>query len=288
MKISIITPTYNRGKILRKLYESLEQQSLRVYEWVIVDDGSTDHTSQIVDSFIGSKKNILKIIYLRQNNQGKHVAVNMGLNIISGEYFAIVDSDDFLVDSCLSEFSKIINENNVSDNNEIIGVSGSKCSLNGLRISSLSPNGVEIMTHLEWFYLQKRYGDRLDFCKAKAFSGARFNVFLGEKFQTEDFLWLSVSGNKLFTNQVMLIGDYLPEGLTSKSKKLMSDNPMGAFSFYRLLFMIFPRKNFSTRLKISALIFFYGILAITKSISLHIIPAIFLFPLITLKKNAKK
>lgn len=288
MKISIITPTYNRADIIGKLFESLERQHVEVFEWVIIDDGSADHTCQLVDSFIKAKKNIIKIIYLRQCNQGKHAAVNVGLNTITGDYFAIVDSDDFLVDSCLFEFIKIINENNISNNDNIIGVSGTKIDLNGQTISSLSPKGVEIMTHLEWFYLLKRYGDRLDLCKRRAFSGIRFNVFLGEKFQTEDYFWLSALGDKLFTNQVMLQGDYLPGGLTSKAQKLMINSPMGAYCFYRLLFMIFPIQNFLFRFKICALIFFYAILSTVKTIRLYLIPAFLLFPLIALNKLLKK
>ena len=91
--ITIVTPSYNRGYIIRKLYNSLVQQE-RLFEWIIVDDGSTDNTKEIVNGFIG--ENIFPIKYIKKNNGGKHTAINMAMKHIQTPLTMIVDSDDFL------------------------------------------------------------------------------------------------------------------------------------------------------------------------------------------------
>ena len=74
VKVSVVTPTYNRGNLLYKLYYSLINQTCEKFEWIIIDDGSTDNTEQIVKKFIFSKK--IKIYYLKKENGGKHTAIN--------------------------------------------------------------------------------------------------------------------------------------------------------------------------------------------------------------------
>ena len=73
MKITILTPTFNRGNFgLRSLYESLKEQTVRDFEWLIVDDGSTDSTKEIIETFIEKSDFIIRYIY--KPNGGKHTA----------------------------------------------------------------------------------------------------------------------------------------------------------------------------------------------------------------------
>lgn len=87
--ISIFTPTYNRAYTLGRLYESLiiQQQLYDSVEWVIVDDGSTDGTANLVKQWGADSKAPFKIVYIYQENQGKHVAWNTALDNVSGELF---------------------------------------------------------------------------------------------------------------------------------------------------------------------------------------------------------
>lgn len=101
MKLTILTPTYNRGYILNRLYESLLNQTDNDFEWLIVDDGSTDDTLNIVESF--KKENKLKIRYIRQENGGKHRALNVGICTIESDWTFIVDSDDYLLPEAVHE-----------------------------------------------------------------------------------------------------------------------------------------------------------------------------------------
>ncbi len=70
MLITVFTPTYNRAVLLRRLYKSLKRQSYKEFEWIIVDDGSTDYTQDIVKDFIN--EGVLNVIFIRQGNGGKH------------------------------------------------------------------------------------------------------------------------------------------------------------------------------------------------------------------------
>ena len=75
--ITVFTPTYNRGYIISELYESLTQQTFKNFEWLIVDDGSSDETESIINQFINENK--INIKYKKQKNSGKHVAINNGV-----------------------------------------------------------------------------------------------------------------------------------------------------------------------------------------------------------------
>lgn len=95
MKISVLTPTYNRGEDLNRLYTSLivNNNSNVEIEWLIMDDGSNDRTRTIVTNFI--KQNIIKIKYFSQENQGKMAAINNLIKYATGDLIVDCDSDDY-------------------------------------------------------------------------------------------------------------------------------------------------------------------------------------------------
>lgn len=97
--ITVLTPTYNREKTLKRAYESLLSQSKKDFEWIIVDDGSTDNTKSLIEGFINENK--LDIKYIYKTNGGKHTALNVGTNKAKGELLLILDSDDYLSDDAI-------------------------------------------------------------------------------------------------------------------------------------------------------------------------------------------
>ena len=92
--ITVFTPCYNRAYALQRLFESLQAQGSSDFEWLIVDDGSTDRTDELCRGFARDAN--FPVRYMRQENSGKHVAINRGAVEARGEWFFIVDSDDFL------------------------------------------------------------------------------------------------------------------------------------------------------------------------------------------------
>ena len=86
-KITVFTPAYNRADLLPRLYKSLINQTSHNFEWIIVDDGSTDNTKNVVEAFIS--ENVIPIVYLKKVNEGKHVAINKGVELAKGEFFLL-------------------------------------------------------------------------------------------------------------------------------------------------------------------------------------------------------
>lgn len=129
--LTICTPTYNREYLLHDLYKSLCNQTVNDFEWIIIDDGSTDDTEKTVNKWI-TVRNDFPIIYIKKENGGKHTAVNIGIEEAKGDYFIIVDSDDYLNEDAVEiihrEFEKLpeakyagIGFNRIFENGDIVG-----------------------------------------------------------------------------------------------------------------------------------------------------------------------
>jgi glycosyltransferase involved in cell wall biosynthesis len=103
---SIITPTFNRGHLLTRVWESLKNQTFQDFEWIIIDDGSTDNTKEIVNSF-----NDPRLVFERfPQNKGVNAARNKGLDLTRGKYVFYVDSDDLLLPNSLETFFELWNK----------------------------------------------------------------------------------------------------------------------------------------------------------------------------------
>ena len=105
MRFTVFTPTYNRGYVIDRLYRSLCRQSFKDFEWIVVNDGSTDNTDELFNLY--KKDNKLKLKYFKVENGGKHRAINIGVNNAEGELFFIVDSDDYLTDDALDYIDQL-------------------------------------------------------------------------------------------------------------------------------------------------------------------------------------
>ena len=101
-KITVFTPTYNRAYILENLYRSLQRQSFTDFEWLVVDDGSSDGTKALFERW-QKEDNPFPIRYCYKENGGKCRAINYGLRLAQGELFFTVDSDDYLTDDALEK-----------------------------------------------------------------------------------------------------------------------------------------------------------------------------------------
>ncbi len=96
---TVFTPTYNREKSILDVYNSLERQTYKNFQWIVIDDGSADGTGDLIKSVI--EKATFPIIYKYQDNSGKHIAQNRALDLAEGELFLPLDSDDTIVPEAL-------------------------------------------------------------------------------------------------------------------------------------------------------------------------------------------
>lgn len=225
MIITVFTPTYNRAYILKNLFNSLKNQTFQNFEWIIVDDGSTDNTEEVVKEWLNESL-FFKIKYHKQKNGGKHTAINKGLELASGDVFFIIDSDDYITNDALFKINSWSQE--VYKDNSFWGVSGNRAKPNGTLI------GTTFLEQYKDCYYAERENNNIKGDKAEAFfmkiiKNYRFPVFEGEKFMTEKVFFLEF-GQKYkmrFHNSNIYIGDYLNDGLSKNMQSIEKKSPKG-------------------------------------------------------------
>ncbi|MFV0165372.1 glycosyltransferase family A protein [Empedobacter falsenii] len=233
MQFTIFTPTYNRKDYLKILYNSLLEQSFKDFEWLIVDDGSSDDTDTEVQNFINEDK--LKITYYKQKNGGKHRAINKGLDLAKGEYFFIVDSDDFLPINSLEMVNSKID---LINNKKTVGVIGLRQTLDGKLLGAKFPESDMLLNHIVRSYHLKLKGDYAEVIKTEILKKFKFPDFEGEKFCAEGLIWNRIANagfNFLCFNEVIYHGEYLDAGLTANSIKNRHKNNQYSSLLYQEL-----------------------------------------------------
>ncbi|WP_312090340.1 glycosyltransferase family 2 protein [Chryseobacterium sp.] len=213
MLFTIFTPAYNRGYIIENLYQSLLKQSFRDFEWLIVDDGSTDNTEALIQSFIAENK--LNIRYFKQKNQGKHIAINSGLKEARGFYFFTVDSDDFLPNDSLEILQQESNNIKKGNNAGLIGLK----SYTNHQIIKRSFDGQQMECSSLDFTYKYGYNEEMAVCiKTSIAQQFPFPVIEGEKFCPESLVLNRISQNYTFYyfGRSIYTGDYLEDGLSAK------------------------------------------------------------------------
>jgi len=224
--ITIITPTFNRSKYLNRLYLSLQNQKEMNFIWLIIDDGSNDDTYQIVQEFLSDQ--IIDIVYIYQENKGKHVAVNKALAIAETELVFIVDSDDFLV----RDATRIISIDWNDYSREVIGISYLRSDLSGNTIGKSYSSDYMIDTYERIRIINRIDGDKAEVWNREVFYCHPFLEFESEKFFSEQYSYLKMSGSGkiLFRNMAIYKCEYLPGGLSKKIRVLQWENPYGTLA----------------------------------------------------------
>lgn len=234
--ITVFTPTYNRAYILEKLFESLMKQTVSGFEWLIIDDGSTDNTKDLVECFDTNGK--FKIEYIYKKNEGKHSAINLAAKVAQGEWLFIVDSDDRLTPDALETIQYYLNT--ICDNESFAGVVGLradssgniwqevKCQIKNTNNELLTKKEYIDATAIEYRYKYKIKGDRAEVLKREILKKYPFPVIEGEHFMQESYLWyaLAVDGYQFrWFNKIIYITEYLEDGLTKNGRQVAMKNP---------------------------------------------------------------
>lgn len=224
-KITVFTPAYNRAHLLPRLYESLCNQTSKNFEWMIVDDGSTDSTRELVNSWVCENK--ILIIYLYKENGGMHTAHNMAYENCRTEYNVCVDSDDFMPENAIevienelkflsSDLAGIVGLDVYANNNKIVGtcfpVDGEKIILN------------------EMYQKRGVRGDKKIVLKTEVVRKyPKYPVFLDERFVPLDYLYVLINREFKFkaVNKVFCIVEYQSDGSSKNILKQYLRNPKG-------------------------------------------------------------
>lgn len=102
MRLTVVTPTYNRAHTLQRCYDSLKIQTFKDFEWIVVDDGSEDETREMVKGFMHDAQ--FQVRYVYKPNGGKPSAVNAGVELARGEMLLVLDSDDTVPSNGFEKF----------------------------------------------------------------------------------------------------------------------------------------------------------------------------------------
>lgn len=225
MKITVFTPTYNRAYIIEQLYTSLCRQTYQDFEWLVVDDGSTDNTEELFRNLQQECKRF-PIHYYKKENGGKCRAINYALDLAEGELFFTVDSDDYLTNDALEKLAEW--ERELPKNQMFCGIAGNLGTSETETVNRIFENGYYEGTLLDRYSVVN--GERAIAIYTDIHRKYRYPEFEGEKFMTEAVVWnrMANDGYKVrFYNDIIWIYKYLEDGLTKSGNKLFLNNPKG-------------------------------------------------------------
>ncbi len=227
--LTVFTPAYNRAHTLQRTYDSLCRQTSKDFCWLIIDDGSTDNTRQVVDGWI--KEGLIPIRYIYQQNQGMHGAHNTAYQNIDTLLNVCIDSDDYMPDDAVES---ILNCWQGQHDDHIAGIIGLDITIEGNLIGTPFPNDMKTTT-VYGFYESGGEGDKKMVYRTDVITRyPEYPIFKGEKYVGLAYKTMLIDQDyKMLTlNHPLVIVDYQPEGSSYNMYKQYWNNPRG-FAFFR-------------------------------------------------------
>lgn len=225
MMITVLTPTFNRGG-LQSLWDSLQKQTVKDFEWLVVDDGSTDGTKDLITKL--QEKSDFPIRYIYKSNGGKHTALNGGIQTICSELIFIVDSDDCVTDDAVESILKI--HKKYRSQNNICGYAFLRAfpdgKVNGKKFDVDEKIGSYIDVRVNG---DDTGADKAEVFKTHCLKEFPFPEYPNEKFLGEDLVWVRMARKyeMVHINKAIYVGNYLEDGLTNNRRKHNIASPIG-------------------------------------------------------------
>ena len=228
--LTVFTPAYNRAYSIHLCYESLCRQTCKDFVWLVVDDGSTDNTKELIESW-QKKDNGFEIKYVYKPNGGMHTAHNTAYENIDTEINVCIDSDDYMTDDAVE---KIVNLWKEKGDKKYAGIIALDCLQNGEIIGSELEKDRETTT-LKGFYQRGGKGDkkliyRTDVMK----SYPPYPEFEGEKYVSIAYKYYLADEDYelLILNEPVCVVEYMSDGSSTNMYRQYLKNPKG-FAFIR-------------------------------------------------------
>ena len=253
MLITVFTPTFNRQQLIEKLHQSLLTQTCKNFEWLVVDDGSTDGTEKYFSNLL-TQVHPFPIRYIKQENGGKHRAINRGVANARGKLFFIVDSDDTLLPNAIEKVSQWVGTLDCShkwagiaglkgfSEKKIVGQCNSKNFID-------AKNTERHKNHLD--------GDKAEIYFTEILMKYPFPEIPGENFISEETIWNAIARDGYYLrwfNEIIYICSYLADGLTKDNSK-DERNPQGRLLWAKGQLESFPN---DWRKRVSAIAIYYN------------------------------
>lgn len=235
--LTVFTPAFNRAHLLTRLYESLCNQTCQDFNWLIVDDGSTDETKALVSKWIAENK--IPIAYIYQENRGMHGAHNTAYKNIATPLNTCIDSDDYMP---LNGVELILSKWNAIDQKKYAGIIGLDALESGAILGSKFTSDY---TTLEDFYLNGGSGDKkLVYRTDIITSYPEYPIFEGERYVGlgTKYLFVDKDYEMATLNEVLVIVDYQPTGSSNTMFYQYMKYPKG-FIYNRITTMKYSKST---------------------------------------------
>lgn len=245
--LTIFTPAYNRAYTLHKCYESLKRQTIKDFKWLIIDDGSTDNTRELVESWL-NESNDFEIKYIYQKNQGMHGAHNTAYEDIDTEINVCIDSDDYMTDDAVEKIRDKWLE--IRNNNKISGIIGLDAYENGQIIGDKFPQNLKKDTLFDLSHKRRITGDKKLVYRTELIKRYPYPVYEGEKYVGLAYKYykLDQEYELALMNEVLCIVQYMEDGSSLNMFNQYIKNPKG-FAFYRIENMKNPKGSLKYKFK---------------------------------------
>lgn len=231
--ITVFTPAYNRAKTLPRLFESLLAQTDKRFEWLVIDDGSTDNTEELFQGFM--EKSDFEIRYIKRENWGLSQTLNQGFDLANGDIFFRIDSDDFVTPNAIEI---------IYSNWHLVEEDASLCGMVYIRellSRSSNPCPFKESVRTDFFNYRNLYaweGDMVEVVKTSVLRKFKLPKFGNEKFCPEGVMWNRIAKeyDAIYMPYSIYICEYVEDGLTVNVRRVLRNNPIGTSTFFSELF----------------------------------------------------
>jgi len=246
--LTVFTPAYNRADLLTRCYESMCKQTNKNFIWMIVDDGSTDNTREISESWVKNTKDF-QVIYIYKENGGLHTAYNTAIANIDTELCVCIDSDDFMPDNAVGLILDFWKKNG---SDKYAGIVGLDFNMDGNVIGDMLPD-IKSVNLIGLFTGKYNIvnGDRTNVVRTELYKKyAPMKVFKGEKNFNPHYMHLQISEEYdfLVLNENLRFVDYQETGMSNSMLKQYKSSP-NSFAEIRKLYLSFKDTSLKFKIK---------------------------------------
>lgn len=246
--LTIFTPTYNRADLLPRCYEALKRQTSKDFIWMIVDDGSTDNTREIVSAW-QDKENGFDIKYIHKENGGLHTGYNVAIENAESELCICIDSDDYPPDDCVETIKKFWGKNGEE---KYAGIIALDYDFSGKCLGDKLPEQKSInLIDLSAGKYNIKNADRKMVVRTELYKEvAPMPSFEGEKNFNPQYMHIKIGMKREFLvlNKCLCYVEYQPQGMSNNMFKQYYNSP-NSFAEIRLLDLSIPNTSFTYKLK---------------------------------------
>ncbi|MFV8806059.1 glycosyltransferase family 2 protein [Aerococcus urinaeequi] len=247
LPLTLLTPVYNRATFMTQLYDTMKQQTNQNFQWLVVDDGSTDNIKAAMEAIINQNDSDIKITFVQKPNGGKHSALNYAHGYIEGQYVLVVDSDDFLYSNSVEKILTVLCD--YKEDKSIGWIAFLRGTENGDYLDNPYPETFKETTYVDYLDMG-RVGECCDVYQTEVFKKYPYPEIPNEHFVSESYLNIRAAlyghYKMLMVNEVVQIGNYQDEGLTSQGRSLQLKNPLGNAELWRPVVL----KSFSLKMRL--------------------------------------